>query len=84
MAGQEKLEKRVYHVTVGKVASGGIRRHPRSGLGPCLMFLPVCTQAETVHGSRAQQHPCGPGVGTLRASDRGADCRLPHPSREGH
>lgn len=54
------------------------------GLGPHFMFLAVCTQAQTLHGSWAQQHPRGPGMGTLRASNRGADCRLPHPSRKGH
>ena len=69
---------------IEKVASGGIRRHHRSRLGPHFMFLSVCTQAQTVHDPRAQQHPRGPGVGTLRASDRGADCRLPYPSRKGH
>lgn len=56
----------------------GFNRDPMS----CLFLS--CTQAETLHGSWAQQHPRGPGVGTLRASDRGADCRLPHPSRKGH
>lgn len=80
---RKRLEGRVYGDTNKKMAGSGIDARRGSQLGPRFMLLPVCSQAETVHGARTQQHPRGPGVGTLRTADWSADCRLPHPSRKG-
>lgn len=80
---RKRLEGRAYGDTNEKMSSSGIDAHRGSQLGPRVMLLPVCSQAETVHGARAQQYPRGPGVGTLRTPDWSADRRLPHPSREG-
>lgn len=56
----------------------------RSQLSSQFMSLLFSTQAETFHSTRAQQYPRGPGVGTFRAANWGADCRLPDPARESH
>lgn len=56
----------------------------RSQLGPHFTFFLLCPQAATFHGTRTQQHPRGPGMGTFRATHWSADRRLPDPPRESH